>query len=66
MDGHEREDVIKSRKEYLTTIHNLKDVHLPAPPCSDERAATMSPDAESRKQLVLIYHDESIFNINEG
>ena len=68
VDGHEREDVIKSRKEYLTTIHNLKDKHLPAPPCSDEHPATPPPDAESRKKLdnVLIYHDESIFNINEG
>ena len=33
------------------------------PPPSDERAATPPPDAE---KLVLLYHDKSIFNMNEG
>ena len=33
---------------------------------NDESAVTPSPDAESMKRLVLIYHDESIFNSNEG
>ena len=41
-------------------------MHLPPPFCSDERAATPPPDAETRKKLILIYHDESIFNTNEG
>ena len=66
VDGHEREDVIKSRREFLQQIRHLKDTHLPPPPCSDERAVTLPADAENRKKLVLIYHDESIFNINEG
>ena len=30
------------------------------------KAATPIPDAESRKTLVLMFHDESIFNTNEG
>ena len=66
VDGHEREDVVKSRDEFLKKLKELKETHLPPPPCSDERAATPPPDAEMRKKLVLIYHDESIFNTNEG
>ena len=66
VDGHERQDVVASRGDYLQLMKELRESHLPPPPCSDERAATPPPDAESRKTLVLIYHDESIFNTNEG
>lgn len=66
MDGHEREDVVKARKTFLKDMNDLKSTHLPPPPCSDERAPTPPPDAETRKTLVLLYHDESIFHINEG
>ena len=65
VDGHEREDVVVYRREFLQQLKQLKDTHRPPPPCSDERAATPSLIAESMKRLVLIYHDESIFN-NEG
>ena len=66
VDGHEREDVVKSRGEFFNLIMDLKMSHKPPPPCSDEMAAVPGPDAESQKQLTLIYHDESIFNTNEG
>ena len=66
VDGHEREDVIKARKTFLKYLHELKTAHLPPPPCSDECPATPPPDAETRKRLVMLYHDESIFNANEG
>ena len=66
VDGHEREDVIAYRKEYLAIMKTLCDAHLPPPPASDERAVTPPPDAETRKKLVLIDHDESIFSTNEG
>ena len=66
VDGHEREDVVKSRTMFLERLRQLKSTHKPAPPCSDERAATPPPDVETRKKLVLLYHDESIFNVNEG
>ena len=66
VDGHEREDVVKHREEFLKKMKDLRDTHKPSPPCSDERAATPPPDAEFRKTLVCIYHDESIFSINEG
>ena len=63
VDGHERDDVVMYRREFL---RQLKDSHRPPPPCSDERAATPPLNAESMKKLVLIYHDESIFNTSEG
>ena len=66
VDGHEKEDVVKSRGEFLKLIMDLKKSHKPPPPCSDDMAAVPGPDAESQKQLTLIYHDESIFNTNEG
>ena len=66
VDSHEREDFVTYRKEFLDEMKSLRDSHLPPPPPSDERALTPPIDAESRKRLVLIYHDESIFNTNEG
>ena len=57
MDGHERADVVASRSQYLKELNELQASHLPPPPCSD---------AETRKTLVSIFHDESIFNTNEG
>ena len=62
VDGHEREDVVKLRKHYLENLRQLKDTHKPPPPCSDKQTATPPSDAETRKTLVPIYHDESIFN----
>ena len=66
VDGHERDDVVAHRKKFLDQMKGLREALLPPPPPSDERAATPPPDAEHRKRLVLIYHDESIFNTNEG
>ena len=66
VDGHERADVVASRGQYLKELSELQASHLPPPPCSDERAATPPPDAETRKTLVSIFHDESICNTNEG
>ena len=57
---------MEHRREYLDTITQLRDSHLPPPPVSDERVATPPPDAETRGKLVLIYHNESIFNTNKG
>ena len=47
-------------------MKTLWDTHLPPPPPSDEKAAIPPPDAEFLEKLVLIYHDESVFNNNEG
>ena len=40
VDGHEREDVVAYRKEFLDEMKSLRDSHLPPPPPSDERALT--------------------------
>ena len=66
VDGHGRTDVVAHCTEYLDKMQNLHGSHLPLPPTSDERAATPPPDAEFKKKLVLIYHDESIFRTNKG
>ena len=66
VDGHERDDVVTYRRDFLQQLKQLKDAHRPPPPCSDERAATPPATAETMKKLVLIYHDESIFNSSEG
>ena len=41
---------MRSHKECLK---KLKETHLPPPPCSDERAVTPPPDADTRKKLIL-------------
>ena len=66
MHGHEREDVVKYRKEYLKTVNSLHSSHLPPPPCSDVSACSPPEDAETRKKLMVMFHDERIFNISEG
>ena len=50
----------------MKELNELQASHLPPTPCSDEKSATPPPDAETRKTLVSIFHDESIFNTNEG
>ena len=84
IDGHEREDVVKYRAEYLKVINDYQQNHQPRPLCSDERPPTPSsaessvpststlslssaaPSERNDKKLVMIFHDESIFNTNEG
>ena len=66
VDGHERDDVVTYRRKFLDEMKSLWETHLPPPPPSDERAATPPPNAATLKRLVLIYHNESIFNTNEG
>lgn len=36
IDGHERGDVVKHRKEFIATVKQLRDKHRPPPPCGDE------------------------------
>ena len=73
IDGHEREDVVKYREEYLKILDKLQHSHQPRPLCSDERPPTppptpssMPPSESNDKILVMLYHDESIFNTNEA
>ena len=66
IDGHERDDVVAHRKDFIEEMKTLREMHLPPPPPSDERAAMPPPNAKFLKQLILINHDERIFNTNEG
>ena len=65
-DGHEREDIMKHRKDLLKTLNDLHSSHCPLPPCSDEPSRVCIEEDEEKSELVMIFHDESIFNTNEG
>ena len=71
IDGHEREDVVKYRSIYLKAMEDYLSNHQPRPLCSDEQhpppaPSTSPPPERNDKKLVLFYHDESIFNVNEA
>ena len=66
IDGHEREDVVSHRKALLKTLANLRESHRPPPQCSDEPPRIRREEDDGKKELVVLYHDESIFNTNEG
>lgn len=44
----------------------LQQSHKSPPTCSDEPPRVRQEEDEERKTLVVIYHDESIYNTNEG
>ena len=65
IDGHEREDVIRHRESLLKILEDLRSSHWPLPCCSDD-PPRVRLEADEEKELVIIFHDESIFNTNEG
>ena len=60
IDGHER-----ASKLYLRKLEILEITRTPPPPCSDVPIRVHCEEDESKKQLVLIYHDESTFHSND-
>lgn len=62
VDGHEREDVIAYRKEYLAEVTELEAAYPPPPEPDDEPCP---PPPPGQKRLVIIDHDESNFNAND-
>ena len=66
INGHKREDVVKHRERYLKQMEDLRTTHQPPPQCSDEEPRVRNEDDEDKKKLVMFYHDESIYNTNEG
>ena len=60
-DGHKREDIVEYRKLYL---QKLESTHAPTPNCSDD-PIRVRQEEDSKKTLVLIYHDESTFHSND-
>ena len=53
------------RKLYLWKLDILESTHAPPPTCSDDPIRVRQED-DSKKTLVLIYHDESTFHSNDG
>ena len=75
IDGHERDDVVKYRGEFLQEMHSLQQTHQSRPPCSDKLVAephtgpsisSAAPSEHDDKKLVMIYNNESIFCTNEA
>ncbi len=67
IDGHEREDVVKYQADYLNLMESYRNTHQPRPLCSDETpppapSTSILPEQFDRK----LYHDESIFSVNEA
>ena len=64
IDGHERQDVVDYRKPFLKKMEILETTHAQPPRASNEAQVITESDS-SKKQLVMIYHNESIFHSNE-
>ena len=50
VDRCERDDVVAYCKEYLKKLDELREAHLLPPLCSDEGAATLPEDGETKKE----------------
>ena len=65
-DGHERDDVVQYRGEFLIEVGFLHPDQAPTPeahlafPCD-----VPLPSSEVREKTVVIFHDESTFNAND-
>ena len=59
-DGHEREDVMRSRSEFLSEMEVLEKEHLPTPDVNN--FPSRQPPSLESKHLVTIVHDETAFN----
>ena len=64
IDWHERNDVVKYRDLYLKRMSVLHTTHAPPPFCEDEMSAVPLVGPQ-RRNLVLIFHDESTYHSNE-
>ena len=65
-DGHEREDIVKYRKTYLNKIKILESTHKPPPTCSDGIPSWHSGKDTAARNVVFIYHDETILFANDA
>ena len=65
-DGHEREDVVKYRKTYLNKMKFLESIHKPPPTCDDGILSWHSGKETATRNVVFIYHDETIFFANDA
>ena len=70
IDGHERPDVVESRKAFLRRMIKLGFLNLLNAPTDESRAAIPTdiepPTADKRDKTIFFFHDESTFNANDG
>ena len=69
IDGHERDDVVESRKLFLRKMVKLGFLHFTNAPTEDAVKALPDdidqPTNERRSKTVVFFHDESTFTANE-
>lgn len=67
VDGHEREDVVKYRqKEFIPRWLEYRSKFLAFDPETSTWSRPQSTHSEEGRPLVLVTHDESTFNSNDG
>ena len=54
------------QEEYLKTMATLQQSHKLPPACSDELPRVRQEEDDEKKTLIVLYHDESVYNSNEG
>ena len=69
VDGHERPDVIESRKNFLRKMVKIGFLHFTSAPTDEARQALPEdidpPILERREKTVVFFHDETTFQSNE-
>ena len=69
IDGHERQDVVDYRKQFLRRMVKIGFIHFTNAPTENAQQAIPTdidpPTAERRSKTVVFFHDESTFNSNE-
>ena len=68
-DGHEREDVVKQREEFLKKMIEVGYIHPEQAPTPEAQRAFPNDaplaSSETREKAAVIFHDESTFNAND-
>ena len=65
-DGHERQDVIEIRDEFLRTMTSLGFLHETNTPNQESASHLPSvPVSKERENTIFWFHDKSTFNANE-
>ena len=54
LDRHERTDVVAYHMEYLVKTQNMRGIHLPSPPSSDEGAVTRNHGKKNFQHVMKV------------
>ena len=57
---------ISLQQEYLKTMATLQQSIMLPPACRDEPPRVYQEEDDEKKTLIVLYHDVSIYNSNEG